>query len=123
MSRKNVELGQFIQAGQTLLSVASDADVWVVANFKETQLTHMLPGQAVEFEADSYPGVLFQGKVESISGATGARFALLPPDNSTGNFVKVTQRVPVKIVLAQAPDADHPLRPGMSVDATVSLSQ
>jgi len=123
VSRKNVELGQFIQAGQTLLSVASDADVWVVANFKETQLTHMLPGQAVEFEADSYPGVLFQGKVESISGATGARFALLPPDNSTGNFVKVTQRVPVKIVLAQAPDADHPLRPGMSVDATVSLSQ
>ena len=121
VSRKNVEPGQFVQAGQTLLSVASDADVWVVANFKETQLTHMRPGQAVVFEADSYPGVTFQGRVESISGATGARFALLPPDNSTGNFVKVTQRVPVKIVLAQAPDADHPLRPGMSVDATVSL--
>jgi hypothetical protein len=106
--------------GQTLLSVASESDVWVVANFKETQLTHMKPGQDVEFEVDSYPGVAFHGKVESISGATGARFALLPPDNSTGNFVKVTQRVPVKIVLAQAPDADHPLRPGMSVDAVVS---
>jgi membrane fusion protein (multidrug efflux system) len=123
VSRKNVEPGQFIQAGQTLLSVASDTDVWVVANFKETQLTRMKPGQGVEFEADSYPGVVFQGRVESISGATGARFALLPPDNSSGNFVKVTQRVPVKIVLAQAPDSDHPLRPGMSVDATVSVRE
>ena len=123
VSRKNVEPGQFIQAGQTLLSVASDTDVWVVANFKETQLTHMKPGQSVEFEADSYPGIVFQGRVESISGATGARFALLPPDNSTGNFVKVTQRVPVKIVLTQAPDSEHPLRPGMSVDATVSVRE
>jgi membrane fusion protein (multidrug efflux system) len=121
VSRKNVEPGQFIQSGQTLLSVASDSDVWVVANFKETQLTRMRTGQEVEFEADSYPGVVFHGKVESISGATGARFALLPPDNSTGNFVKVTQRVPVKIVLAPAPDAEHPLRPGMSVDATVRV--
>lgn len=121
VSRKNVEPGQYIQSGQTLLSVASDADVWVVANFKETQLTSMKPGQDVEFEADTYPGVVFHGKVESISGATGARFALLPPDNSTGNFVKVTQRVPVKIVLAQEPDAAHPLRPGLSVDATVRI--
>jgi membrane fusion protein (multidrug efflux system) len=123
VSRKNVEPGQFVQAGQTLLSIASDTDVWVVANFKETQLTRMRRGQEVEFEADSYPGVVFHGRVESISGATGARFALLPPDNSTGNFVKVTQRVPVKIVLTQAPDADHRLRPGMSVDATVSVGQ
>ncbi len=121
VSRKNVEPGQYIQSGQTLLSVASDTDVWVVANFKETQLTSMKPGQDVEFEADTYPGVVFRGKVESISGATGARFALLPPDNSTGNFVKVTQRVPVKIVLAQDPDAAHPLRPGLSVDATVRV--
>jgi membrane fusion protein (multidrug efflux system) len=121
VSRKNVEPGQYVQAGQTLLSIASDSDVWVVANFKETQLTHMKAGQDVEFEADSYPGVVFHGRVESISGATGARFALLPPDNSTGNYVKVTQRVPVKIVLTQAQDAEHPLRPGMSVDATVSV--
>jgi membrane fusion protein, multidrug efflux system len=119
VSRKNVEQGQFVEAGQTLLSVADEADVWVVANFKETQLTKMRPGQDVEFEVDTYPGVTFRGKVESISGATGARFALLPPDNSTGNFVKVTQRIPVKIVLDQAPDAGHPLRPGMSVDAAV----
>jgi membrane fusion protein (multidrug efflux system) len=123
VSRKNVEPGQYVQAGQTLLSVASVADVWVVANFKETQLTRMRPGQEVEFSVDSYPGVSFHGKVESISGATGARFALLPPDNSTGNFVKVTQRVPVKIVITQAPDADHPLRPGMSVDAAVLTSE
>jgi membrane fusion protein (multidrug efflux system) len=123
VSRKSVEQGQFIESGQTLLSVASESDVWVVANFKETQLTRMKPGQDVEFEVDTYPGVVFHGKVESISGATGARFALLPPDNSTGNFVKVTQRIPVKIVLAQAPDADHPLRPGMSVDAAVSVAE
>jgi membrane fusion protein (multidrug efflux system) len=121
VSRKNVEPGQFIQSGQTLLSVTTDTDVWVVANFKETQLTRMKAGQEVVFEADSFPGVVFQGRIESISGATGARFALLPPDNSTGNFVKVTQRVPVKIVLTQAPDAEHPLRPGMSVDATVRV--
>jgi membrane fusion protein, multidrug efflux system len=123
VSRKNVEQGQFVESGQTLLSVASDGDVWVVANFKETQLTHIRPGQEVEFEVDTYPGITFRGRVDSISGATGARFALLPPDNSTGNFVKVTQRVPVKIVLAQAPDADHPLRPGMSVDASVRIAE
>jgi membrane fusion protein (multidrug efflux system) len=123
VSRKNVEPGQFVQAGQTLLSITSEVDVWVVANFKETQLTRMKAGQSVEFEADSYPGFVFHGKVESISGATGARFALLPPDNSTGNFVKVTQRVPVKIVLAEAPGSGHPLRPGMSVDATVSVAE
>jgi membrane fusion protein (multidrug efflux system) len=123
VSRKNVEPGQFVESGQTLLSVASEADVWVIANFKETQLTHMRPGQDVEFEVDSYPGIVFRGKVDSISGATGARFALLPPDNSTGNFVKVTQRVPVKILLAQPPDADHPLRPGLSVDAAVRVAE
>jgi membrane fusion protein (multidrug efflux system) len=123
VSRKSVEQGQYIESGQTLLSVASEDEVWVVANFKETQLTRMKPGQDVEFEVDTYPGVKFHGKVDSISGATGARFALLPPDNSTGNFVKVTQRIPVKILLAQAPDADHPLRPGMSVDAAVSVAE
>ncbi|HEY1847764.1 MAG TPA: HlyD family secretion protein, partial [Opitutaceae bacterium] len=80
-------------------------------------------GQEVEFEADTYPDYAFHGKVQSIAGATGARFALLPPDNSTGNFVKVTQRIPVKIVLTQAPDAAHPLRPGMSVDASVGIDQ
>jgi membrane fusion protein, multidrug efflux system len=123
VSRKNVEPGQYVQAGQTLMSIASDTDLWVVANFKETQLGRMRVGQPVEFEADTYPGFTFHGKIESIAGATGARFALLPPDNSTGNFVKVTQRVPVKIILTDAPDASHPLRPGVSVDATVALRE
>ena len=120
VSRKNVEPGQFIQAGQTLLSIASDADVWVVANFKETQLTRMRQGQGVEIEADSYPGVVFHGRVESVSGATGARFALLPPDNSTGNFTKVVQRVPVRIQVTKGCGTDKPLRPGMSVTAHVA---
>jgi membrane fusion protein (multidrug efflux system) len=121
VSRKNVEPGQFVQAGQTVMSIAADTDCWVVANFKETQLAHMKPGQPAEFTADSYKDLVFHGRVDSIAGATGARFALLPPDNSSGNFVKVTQRVPVKIVLAGTPDPDHPLRPGISVDVTVSV--
>ncbi len=121
VSSKNVEPGQFVQAGQTLLAIADDSDVWIVANFKETQLTHLRVGQPVEFTADSYPDVVFHGRVDSIAGATGARFALLPPDNATGNFVKVTQRVPVKIVLTGPPDPQHPLRPGMSVEPSVRI--
>jgi membrane fusion protein (multidrug efflux system) len=120
VSHKNVEPGQYVQEGQTLFSITSDLDAWVVANFKETQLDRMRPGQSVEFTVDAYPGTKFHGKVDSIAGATGARFALLPPDNASGNFVKVTQRVPVKIVLAEAPDPLRPLRPGMSVDAAVA---
>jgi membrane fusion protein (multidrug efflux system) len=121
VSRKDVEPGQFVQAGQTLLSIASDADVWIVANFKETQVARMHPGQSVDFKVDAYGSTIFHGQVQSIAGATGAHFALLPPDNASGNFVKVTQRVPVKIALAGAPDPQHVLRPGMSVDVAVSL--
>jgi len=121
VSRKNVEVGQFVQAGQPLLAIVSGDDLWVVANFKETQLTSMRPGQTARFTVDAYPGVTFKGKVDSIAAATGARFALLPPDNATGNFTKVVQRVPVKIVLTQPPDPQHPLRAGMSVDAGVDL--
>ena len=119
VSHKNVEPGQYVEAGQTLLAVASDSGVWVVANYKETQLERMRPGQPVEFTVDSFPGVVFHGRVESLAGATGARFALLPPDNASGNYVKVTQRVPVKIVITDPPDPQHVLRPGMSVDAAV----
>jgi membrane fusion protein (multidrug efflux system) len=122
VSRKDVEAGQFVQAGQTLLSIASDSDVWIVANFKETQLARVRPGQGVEFKVDGYRGLTFHGQVESIAGATGARFALLPPDNASGNFVKVTQRVPVKIAIV-APDPDHVLRPGMSVDVAINLKE
>jgi len=113
VSHKSIEPGQFIQAGQTLLSIASD--------YKETQVGRMRVGQEVEIKADAYRGRTFTGQVQSFSGATGARFALLPPDNASGNFVKVTQRLPVKIVLTQPADPAHPLRPGMSVDTAVRI--
>ena len=122
VSHKAVEQGQYVQAGQTILSIASDSDVWIIANFKETQLNRMTAGQPAEFTVDSYPGHIFHGSVQSIAGATGARFALLPPDNATGNFVKVTQRVPVKISLTDPADPQHPLRPGLSVDVTVQVA-
>ncbi len=120
VSRKNVEPGQFVQAGQTLLLISEESAPWVVANFKETQLAKMRVGQPVDVVVDTYPGYTFHGKVASLAGATGARFALLPPDNATGNFVKVTQRVPVKIVLDPANEnTAHPLRAGLSVRAAV----
>ncbi|MGH7995367.1 MAG: HlyD family secretion protein [Opitutaceae bacterium] len=121
VSGKTVEPGEFVQAGQTLLSISEDRDAWVVANFKETQLAGMRAGEPVDFTVDAYPGVAFRGRVDSIAGATGARFALLPPDNASGNFVKVTQRVPVKIVLDGPPPGGRVLRQGMSVDAAVQV--
>ena len=121
VGRKNVEPGQLVQAGQPLLAIVDDGQPWVVANFKETQLGELHAGQQVDLEVDAYPGRVFRGRVDSLSGATGAKFALLPPDNATGNFVKVVQRVPVKIVLDGAPDRERPLRAGMSVVATVAL--
>ena len=121
VSRKNVEVGQYVQAGQPLLAIVADTEPWVVANFKETQLKKMRVGQPVEIRVDAYPKVVFRGRVESFAAATGAKFALLPPDNATGNFTKVVQRVPVKIVLTEPQDAAHPLRPGMSVTAIVSV--
>jgi membrane fusion protein, multidrug efflux system len=121
VSKKSVEVGQFIEAGQPLMAIVHDQDVWVVANFKETQLSKMRVGQAVTVEVDAYPGHLFRARVDSIGSATGAKFALLPPDNATGNFVKVVQRVPVKIVLTDEPDPSHPLRVGMSVTAIVDV--
>ena len=125
VSKRNVEVGQFVQAGQPLLAIVqqgnSQNDVWVSANFKETQLAKMHPGQTAEIEVDAYPGVTFHGRVESLSAATGARFSLLPPDNATGNFTKVVQRVPVKIVFTDAPDPRHPLRVGMNVNVAVNL--
>ena len=117
-SRKQVEVGQLVAPGQPLLSIVSDSGVWVTANFKETQLGHIRVGQSVEFEVDAYGGCKAEGHVESVSGATGARFALLPPDNATGNFTKVVQRVPVRIAITKP--CDHlPLRPGMSVNVHV----
>jgi len=120
VSRKNVEVGQLVQVGQPLMAVVPLEDVWVVANFRETEIRDVVPGDRAEIEVDSYPGRHFRGKVESVSPATGAKFSLLPPDNATGNFTKVVQRIPVRIRLDGAQDPNHPLRPGMSVKATVT---
>ena len=119
VSKKGINVGQVVQAGQPLLALVQIDDVWVTANFKETQLKDVRPGQRAVIEVDAYGGRTFKGKVDSIAGATGARFSLLPPENATGNFVKVVQRVPVKIVLDPGQDPDHLLRPGMSVTPTV----
>jgi membrane fusion protein, multidrug efflux system len=119
VSRKSVEPGQVIQAGQPLMTVIPLDRIWITANFKETQLRDMRVGQTVTVDVDAYGGREFTGKIESIAAATGSRFSLLPPDNATGNFVKVVQRVPVKIVLDSDQDPDHLLRPGMSVTPTV----
>ena len=119
VSKKAVELGQLVQAGQPLMSVVPLDDVWVVANFKETQVEDVVPGAPAVIKADAYPGRTFTGSVESLSPATGAKFSLLPPDNATGNFTKVVQRIPVRIRIEGQPDTLHLLRPGMSVDVTI----
>jgi membrane fusion protein, multidrug efflux system len=117
-THKQVEPGQIVQAGQGLLVVVPLQNVWVTANFKETQLKNMKPGQKAEVKVDTY-GKTFSGHVDSIAGATGAVLSLLPPENATGNYVKVVQRIPVKIVLDPIPSEKAVLRPGMNVDATV----
>jgi membrane fusion protein (multidrug efflux system) len=118
VSRKTVEPGQIIQPGQPLMTIIPLEQVWITANFKETQLADMRPGQRVKIDVDAYDKE-FDGKVDSIAAATGARFSLLPPENATGNFVKVVQRIPVKIVLDAGQDPQRLLRPGMSVTPTV----
>ena len=122
VSRKQVEVGQLVAPGQPLLSIVADTGVWVTANFKETQLAKIRPGQPVEFEIDAYGGCIGEGKVESVSGATGAKFALLPPDNATGNFTKVVQRVPVRIRVTKPCAGNHPLRPGLSANVHINTS-
>jgi membrane fusion protein (multidrug efflux system) len=120
VSKKSVEIGQQVQAGQPLMSVVPLEDVWVVANFKETQVAAIEVGAPAVIRADAYAGRVFTGSVESLSPATGAKFSLLPPDNATGNFTKVVQRIPVRIRIEGPVDTLHPLRPGMSVDVTIS---
>jgi membrane fusion protein, multidrug efflux system len=123
ITRKNVEVGQLVQPGQPLLAVVSDEQPWVVANYKETQLKKMRVGQPAIVTVDAYPKRELHGHVESIAAATGARFALLPPDNATGNFTKVVQRIPVKIVFDEPPDPERRLRAGMSVTAIVDVRE
>src|SRR5213080_2930455 len=120
VSKKTVEVGQLVQPGQPLMSLVPLGDVWVTANLKETQTADVSPGDPADFTVDAYPGRHFSGHVESLSPATGAKFSLLPPDNATGNFTKVVQRIPVRIRLDGKNDAAHPLRPGMSVNVTIT---
>ncbi|HTU02004.1 MAG TPA: HlyD family secretion protein [Candidatus Sulfotelmatobacter sp.] len=120
VTQKNVEVGDYIQVGQTMMAIVP-RDFWVVANFKETELTRMRPGQPATIEIDAYPGRVWKGHVDSIQSGAGAAFSLLPPENATGNYVKVVQRVPVKIVFDDPPDPNRPLGPGMSVVPTVKV--
>lgn len=120
ISKKSVEIGQLLQAGQPICSAVSTSDLWVTANFKETQLKRMEVGQPVRVQVDAYDLAL-SGKVESFGGATGSRFSLLPPDNATGNFVKITQRVPVRIHLDNPETSGRMLTPGMSVAVDVHV--
>jgi len=119
-TRKTVEAGSYVQPGQALLAIVP-REVWVVANFKETQLAHMRPGQPVTVWVDAYPHFKFSGRVDSIQSGAGARFSLFPPENATGNYVKVVQRVPVKIALDSISDSRVVLGPGMSVEPKVRV--
>lgn len=114
ITRKSLDLGQLVQPGTALMSIVY-GQPWVVANFKETQLAHMKVGQTVDIRVDAYPDELLHGRVDSIQAGTGARFSILPAENATGNYVKVVQRVPVKILLQDSPEKLQRLAPGMSV--------
>jgi len=122
ITRKSVHVGNRIQPGEPLMAIVPVDRLYVTANFKETQLTNVRVGQPADIEADIYPGFIFRGHVDSISVGTGAAFALLPPENATGNWVKVVQRVPVKVVLNEQPPPDKLLRMGLSVEVTVDIT-
>ena len=123
VTKRAVEVGNQVQAGQPLMAIVPLNDVWVLANYKETQLERVKPGQKARIKVDTYPGTIFRGTVESIMAGTGNVFSLFPPENATGNYVKVVQRIPVKIVLDKGTDPDHLLRVGMSVVPTISIRE
>jgi len=118
VTQRSVDIGQYVSPGQLLFTIVPLNQVYITANFKETQLAHVVPGQRVRFTVDTYSGE-FEGVVDSIAGATGSRQALLPPQNATGNFVKVVQRIPVKILVKSNQKSNMVLRPGMNVVATI----
>ena len=122
VSERKVRTGQLVSPGTQVISLVQ-SDVWVQANYKETQVRHIRSGDPAEIRVDAFPGVTFRGKVEHVSPASGSQFALLPPDNATGNFTKIVQRVPVKIVLEGGQSAAERLRPGLSVIATIHTSR
>jgi membrane fusion protein (multidrug efflux system) len=121
VTRRTVEVGQVVQPGQPLLAIVDIANVWVVANYKETQLTHVRPGQRASLSIDTHPGLVLRARVDSIQSGTGSRFSLLPPENASGNFVKVVQRIPVKLVLEPGQNGHALLVPGMSVVPVIEL--
>ena len=121
VTRRTVEVGQVVQPGQLLLAVVDAANVWVIANYKETQLTHVRPGQRASIAVDTHPGLALRARVDSIQSGTGSRFSLLPPENASGNFVKVVQRIPVKLVLEPGQNGHALLVPGMSVVPVIEL--
>jgi len=123
VTKRTVEAGSLVQPGQTAMTLVPVEAIWITANVKETRLGAVAVGDTVEFTVDSYLDHRFLGVVESISPATGAKFALLPPDNATGNFTKVVQNVPVRIAIAQPLDPKYPLRPGMSVDVSIHITK
>lgn len=121
VTKKTVEVGQVVQPAQLLMAVVSRDEVWIVANYKEVELTHVRPGQRATVTVDTYPGIVFKARVDSIQTGTGARFSLLPPENASGNFVKVVQRIPVKLVLEPGQRDGRLLVPGMSVVPTIKI--
>jgi len=122
IAKKSVEIGNQIQPGQSLMAVVPLDDIWITANYKETQFERVKSGQKVKIIVDTYPGKVFYGKVESVQAGTGAVFSLFPPENATGNYVKIVQRIPVKIILDQSTDPSHNLRIGMSVVPTILVN-
>jgi membrane fusion protein (multidrug efflux system) len=121
VTRRTVEVGQGVQPGQPLLAIVDVGHVWIIANYKETQLTHVRPGQRVSISVDTHPGLQLRARVDSIQSGTGSRFSLLPPENASGNFVKVVQRIPVKLVLEPGQNGHALLVPGMSVVPVIEL--
>jgi membrane fusion protein (multidrug efflux system) len=121
LGKLNISAGQFVQAGSPLFSIVNDTTYWIVANFKETQIRKFYPGMPVEISLDAYPDSTLNGKIASLSEATGARFSVLPPDNASGNFVKVTQRVPVKISIDNVNRYSNILRAGLSADVSIKI--
>ncbi len=119
VTRKSVQTGNRVQTGQPLMALVELENLWVVANFKETQMTNIRPGQEVDIRVDAFPGRVYPGIVNSIMAGTGVSFSLFPPENATGNYVKVVQRIPVKITFARGTNSSHRFRVGMSVVPTV----
>jgi membrane fusion protein (multidrug efflux system) len=123
IAKRSVEVGNQIQPGQSLMAVVTLDDIWITANYKETQLERVKPGQKVKIKVDTYPGKVFYGKVDSVTAGTGSVFSLLPPENATGNYVKIVQRIPVKIILDKGTDPSHVLRIGMSVVPSILVNE